>query len=69
MTYREMMERDHPKNCGDRFVGGCQGCPGDWYRGAPDEENDTCVFNMEPAADEETIQNGCRGCWDQEADK
>lgn len=68
MTYREMMQRDHPKNCGDRFIGGCQACPGDWYPGGPSENNqgDKCIFNADPAASSDDIKAGCAACWDQE---
>ena len=64
MTYREMMERDHPRHCGERFVGGCGACPGDWYPGGP-TENEQCAI-ADPNADNETMIRACAACWDQE---
>lgn len=34
MTYKEMLERDHPDCLNERLGGGCVGCPGDYYDGA-----------------------------------
>lgn len=64
MTYREMMERDNPLHCGERFVGGCYACPGDWYPGGP-TDNERCVIN-DQTADNEAMIKGCAACWDQE---
>lgn len=61
MTYREMLQRDHPRKCGGRFIGGCQGCPGDYYPGAPLEDELGCFYAS--SADEYQ----CERCWDQPA--
>ncbi len=71
MTYREMLKRDHPEKCGDRFIGGCQGCPGDTYPGGPDEDEmgNKCIFNADPAASSEKVKVTCTACWNQKVKK
>lgn len=63
MTYREMMQRDHPKSCGDRFIGGCQGCPGDYYPDAKAGDKRGCFYNPNG------LEDKCKKCWDQECKK
>lgn len=58
MTYREMLQRDHPRKCDSRFIGGCQGCPGDYYPDAPTEDENGCFYN---GTDDEYQ---CEKCWD-----
>ena len=62
MTYREMMERDHPELVDDCYEGGVRGCPGDYYVGALREEDERCVLNTTTAG------KGCGACWDREAE-
>lgn len=57
MTYRERLEQDRPNHTGERFRGGCCGCPGHYYKDAPEAKKNPCEY--------------CRGmkctaCWDQE---
>ena len=56
MTYREKLAIDKPTKVGPHFIGGCQGCPGDYYSGAPTETDD-CY-------DHEDWD--CDACWDKE---
>lgn len=61
MTYREMLHRDHPERCGPQYIGGCGGCPGDYYPGAPTENDATgCIYDA--PADE----YDCVDCWNKE---
>lgn len=53
MTCRERLLVEHPEYIGDRFVGGCSGCPKD-YGYARDPE--LC----RPG------EKNCRKCWDRE---
>ena len=56
MTYREKLAKDKPTKVGRHFIGGCQGCPGDYYpRGLT--ETDDCY-------DREDWD--CEKCWNQE---
>lgn len=56
MTCRERLFVEHPEYIGDRFVGGCSGCPKD-YGYARDPE--LC----RPG------EKNCRKCWDREVEK
>ena len=59
-TYRKMLENTEPCRCGTKFIGGCQGCPGDYFPGAPKEDELGCFYAL--SADEYR----CDKCWDQE---
>ena len=61
LTYRERLRREHPSSCNERFIGGCRGCPGDHYPGAPKETLECAVGG--PAE----MERRCAACWDQEA--
>lgn len=63
MTYREKLHRDYPRKCGSRFIGGCQGCPGDYYPDAPTEDENGYFYK---GTDEEYQ---CENCWDRTAAK
>ena len=63
MTYREMLHRDHPERCGPQYIGGCGGCPGDYYPGAPTEDENGCSYN---GTDDEYQ---CERCWDRTSAK
>ena len=56
MKYREMLQRDHPDLVDGNCWGGCYGCPGDYYKGAP-------IVDEQCDADNEV----CTRCWDTEA--
>lgn len=60
MTYREIMQRLHPDQCGSSYIGGCYGCPGDILDGAPTQYGDDCESAecLDPAV--------CRRCWNAE---
>lgn len=56
MRYRDKLKRDHPDLACGRCWGGCIGCPGDYYSGAPVVDG-----NCNPS------NEGCTLCWDTEA--
>lgn len=53
MTYREKLKIERPDRVGANYVGGCSGCPGDFWKGAP-----TYHSGCGP--------NACASCWNQE---
>lgn len=56
MTCREKLAQEHPDNIGNRWLGGCAGCPHDYgYLAKPEY----CNFGQGAA----TI---CTECWDRE---
>ncbi len=64
LTYRERLRQEDPLSCNERFIGGCCGCPGEHYPGAP-KETPECTLG----ADAAEMERLCAACWDQEADK
>lgn len=60
MTYREIMQRLHPDQCGPSYIGGCFGCPGDILDGAPMQYGDGCENGVYP---DPVV---CRRCWNTE---
>ena len=54
MTYRELLKIEHPENVDGNYLGGCRGCPGHYFDGAP-----KCTGTHE-------YQGNCFKCWDQE---
>lgn len=50
MTYREKLEQEHPRDIGNQYVAGCNGCP--WNYGYESTYN---CSNL-----------GCVACWDRE---
>ena len=63
MTYREMLRKEHPEKCKDSYLGGCAGCPGDYYPGAPEEDQPNCCYNSS------TGDYNCARCWGMEVKK
>ena len=59
MTYREKLKQENPAAVDPKWIGGCQGCPGTYWHGAPIKDSGNC-----PA---QTRFRGCAFCWDQEA--
>ena len=53
MTYKERLKKEHPKKVGEIYLGGCAGCPGDYWDGAPN--SDSCSHDIR-----------CLGCWNTE---
>ena len=56
MKYREKLKLDHPDMVDGRCWGGCAGCPGNYYIGAPEDDGE-CGKSYEE----------CERCWDAEA--
>lgn len=54
MTCREKMAKEHPKNVGFNWAGGCKGCPDD-YGYLPKPEYCICIDDFR-----------CTKCWDRE---
>lgn len=52
MTYIEKLKIEHPDRVNEGYVGGCSGCPGDFWKGAPS-------YRMGCGP------NACASCWDQ----
>lgn len=42
MTYREKLQKEQPESINIYFVGGCDGCPGHYWQGAPTFSTDDC---------------------------
>lgn len=57
MTYREKLKLEHPESVRPKWVGGCMGCPGCYWGGAPKQSLGRCS----------AAPDICRICWDQEA--
>lgn len=51
MTYKETLERTHPEALSAVHPGGCKGCPGDYFDGAPTMLDEACVGTS------------CTECW------
>ncbi len=57
MTFREKLEKEHPEDVGERYVGGCRGCPhGYGY----EKEHNKAFCNRKDV----TVEVRCRECWD-----
>lgn len=65
MTYREKLEMEHPECVSYIFIGGCNGCPGDAFPGAPTTSNRTCPSGT---TSDHTCRSwtSCWNCWSQE---
>jgi hypothetical protein len=53
MTYKEKLMKEHPECVSDEYIGGCCGCPGKYWEGAPMVRKKDC-------------DNYCTGCWNSE---
>lgn len=61
MTYRERLRREHPECVDSRCIGGCKGCPGDYWTGAP-------KTNLYPNK-VHSCGGKCTACWGSEIPK
>lgn len=57
MTYREKLMQESPDKVDPNYEGGCYGCPGTSWPGAPTAGDAECARRMPD----------CGKCWDQEA--
>lgn len=57
MTCREKLKIDHPELVNDECMGGCFGCPNDYWH------------VDELISDEFCAKNRCEECWDQEVEE
>lgn len=57
MTYREKLKEVHPEKINAEAIGGCVGCPGDSFDGAPKIGERGCIW---PSA------SRCSECWNRE---
>ena len=55
-TYKDELKEKDPSSLLDRYIGGVNGCPGDYFFGAPVFDRDQCS----PLQDRR-----CRTCWAQ----
>lgn len=53
MTYRERLQKEHPENVDEVYIGGCKGCPCDYGYEANREK---CMMRL----------SSCAACWDRE---
>ena len=59
MTYRERLRREQPECVDSRCIGGCKGCPGDYWTGAPNA-------NFDPKKEDHNCSGACTACWGSE---
>lgn len=59
MTYREKLQQCHPECVDKKHVGGCKGCPGDYFKNAQ-----TLSWGCAAGRLQNTM---CAKCWNQEA--
>lgn len=62
MTYKEKLQTEHPKAVDAHHLGGCQGCPGDYFPGAPCLD-DHCVIRCFKGTG---VRKTCTDCWSTE---
>ena len=60
MTYRERLQRTNPKYIDSKFIGGCAGCPGSKFKGAPTIDENPSPF---------CAKLQCEACWNMEIPK
>ena len=53
MTYREKLKIEHPELVDEDYIGGCFGCPGEYWKGAPNFSTQCKKLGE------------CSKCWDQ----
>lgn len=60
LTFRELLQAEHPGMVGEKWAGGCSGCP--------------CDYGYEPDGAKESLcgkghdwRDNCRRCWDRES--
>lgn len=53
MTYRELLQKEHPERVDERYIGGCDSCPSDYGYEA---DNAKCPDDV----------GGCVACWNRE---
>lgn len=52
MTYRELLQKEHPENVDELYIGGCEGCP--------------CDYGYEADKEKCLRLSSCDACWDRE---
>lgn len=57
MTYKDKLKEIDPDSIHEMYVGGCAGCPGDYFVGTPDLTMGTCIM---PDVDTSVK---CTLCW------
>ena len=60
LTFRELLQAEHPENVDERWAGGCRGCPCDYGYESDVAKDGLC----RPTHD---WRNNCRRCWDRES--
>lgn len=60
MTWKEKLMRQHPDSLSEKCFGGCRGCPGDYFDGAP-----KCGWR-EYCHDDHVQEERCEKCWNTE---
>lgn len=53
MTYRELLQKEHPESVDERYIGGCESCPSNYGYEA---DNANCPDDV----------SGCTACWDRQ---
>lgn len=56
MTYKELLAQEHPDRVGEKYAGGCWGCP--YTYGYESLENSARVCLK--------LKGDCEACWDRE---
>ena len=68
MTYRERIAIQHPECVDQRFAGGVNGCPGNYWEGEILAKFHECGgYKRMTKKDFSGIHDECRACWDREA--
>ena len=63
MTYREKLQKEQPDDVGSCYVGGCIGCPGSKWNGAPNMSEPSCYATQHNGT---PSHENCYRCWNQE---
>ena len=56
MTYRDKLKAERPDRIQNTCIGGCYGCPGDYFPNSPSQAHNHCVVN----------RDNCARCWNTE---
>lgn len=56
MTYKEKLQQEHPDRVGEKYAGGCWGCP--YYYGY-----ESCLRAVHVCLD---MKGDCEACWNRE---
>lgn len=64
MTYRELLQKEHPESVDGRFLGGCEGCPCHYGYEADNANGVPCPKYVSHS--DTMCDTMCAACWDRE---